>query len=125
MSQKPALTKISTDALVPLLDRNPALFLLDVREPDEVAEWRIFGVNNIPLGDLDRRISEVPADKRVVVICAKGARALQGAQILLDHGISSEVLDGGMGAWASTYDHVERDFAGASVVQLRDRKSVV
>ena len=121
MSQQPALSKISTDSLVPLLDSDPALFLLDVREPDEVAEWRISGVHNVPLGELDRRISEVPTDKRVVVICAKGARALQGAQILLDHGISSEVLDGGMGAWASTYDHVERDFAGASVVQLRRR----
>ena len=100
MSKESGLSKITTDSLVQILDTDSDLFLLDVREPDEVAEWRIPGVNNIPLGELDRRISEVPTDKHVVVICAKGARALQGAQILLDHGVGSEVLEGGMGAWA-------------------------
>ena len=55
MSKESGLSKITTDSLVQILDTDSDLFLLDVREPDEVAEWRIPGVNNIPLGELDRR----------------------------------------------------------------------
>jgi glyoxylase-like metal-dependent hydrolase (beta-lactamase superfamily II) len=55
------------------------------------------------------------------VVCAKGSRAQQGAEVLLAHGISSHVLKGGMEAWASTYDSVSGEFAGATVVQLRRR----
>jgi glyoxylase-like metal-dependent hydrolase (beta-lactamase superfamily II)/rhodanese-related sulfurtransferase len=111
---------ISGDDLVGLFD-DSRLFLLDVREPDEVAEWQIPGVHNIPLGSLSSRVSEVPRNRDIVVICAKGARALQGAEFLATQDITSRVLDGGMGAWGSTYDHVTADFAGATVVQLRRR----
>jgi glyoxylase-like metal-dependent hydrolase (beta-lactamase superfamily II) len=114
------IATISGDDLVARLD-DPDLFLLDVREPDEVAEWQIPGVHNIPLGLLSSRISEVPKEQDVVVICAKGSRAQQGAEFLATHDIVSRVLEGGMGAWGSTYDHVTAEFAGATVVQLRRR----
>ena len=100
---------------------DPSLYLLDVREPDEVAEWQIPGVHNIPLGSLDSRSGEVPRDGDIVVICAKGARAQEGAELLAIHHIASRVLEGGMGAWGSTYDRVTGEFAGATVVQLRRR----
>jgi glyoxylase-like metal-dependent hydrolase (beta-lactamase superfamily II) len=111
---------ITGDELVDRLD-DPGLFLLDVREPDEVAEWQIPGVHNIPLGSLSSRLSEVPHDRDIVVICAKGLRAQQGAEFLATQDIASRVLDGGMSAWGSTYDHVTAEFAGATVVQLRRR----
>jgi glyoxylase-like metal-dependent hydrolase (beta-lactamase superfamily II) len=111
---------ISGDELVSRFD-NPDLFLLDVREPDEVAEWQIPGINNIPLGSLSSRFGEVPTGGDIVVICAKGARAQQGAEFLATQGIPSRVLEGGMAAWGSTYDHVTADFAGATVVQVRRR----
>lgn len=97
------------------------LYLIDVREPDEVADWQIPGVHNIPLGELEQALNVVPRDRFLVVVCAKGARAQQGAQILADHEIASAVLEGGMGAWAATYDSVSGDFGGAVVVQLRRR----
>lgn len=115
------ISTVSTDDLVDLLESDPPVYMLDVREPDEVADWKIDGVHNIPLGLLETSLDSVPRDQRLVVICAKGARALQGAQILASHGIASAVLDGGMGAWASTYDAVSGDFGGATVVQLRRR----
>lgn len=108
------------EELVKRLD-DAGLFLLDVRQPDEVAEWQIPGVNNIPIGSLGVRLAEVPRDKDIVVICAKGLRAQQGAKLLAEAGISSRVLEGGMGSWGSTYDHVAGEFAGATVVQLRRR----
>lgn len=100
---------------------DPRLFLLDVREPDEVEAWHIPGAHNIPLGSLAERIDEVPRDQDVVVVCAMGARAHQGAEILAKRGLSSHVLEGGMGTWASTYDLVSGAFGGAAVVQLRRR----
>lgn len=121
MAKSDLISSISTDELLPLLDSTERPFLLDVRDEDEVAEWAIPGVYNIPLGALEGRLDEVPIAARVVTICAMGARAQQGAEVLARHGRASEVLDGGMNAWASTYDSVEGEIAGATVVQLRRR----
>jgi glyoxylase-like metal-dependent hydrolase (beta-lactamase superfamily II)/rhodanese-related sulfurtransferase len=115
------ISLMSTDELVPLLDGDPTPFLLDVREPDEVADWHIRGVYNIPLDQLEARMAEVSLREGIVVICALGLRAQQGAQILASHGVASSVLEGGMGAWTSTYDQVAGDFGGARVVQIRRR----
>ena len=121
MTTSDLISQISTQELLSRLDTDDELFMIDVREPDEVAEWQIPGVHNVPLWDLERSLGDVPRDRHLVVICAKGARALQGAQILAEHGIASAVLEGGMGAWAQTYDTVSGDFAGATVIQLRRR----
>jgi len=115
------ISSISTYELLPLLDADECPYMLDVREIDEVADWQIPGVHNIPLDALEKRLEEIPRDEHVVVICAMGARARQGAEILARHDIASDVLEGGMGAWASTYDAVEGEFGGATVVQLRRR----
>jgi glyoxylase-like metal-dependent hydrolase (beta-lactamase superfamily II)/rhodanese-related sulfurtransferase len=112
---------MSTDELLPLLDSDPQLFLLDVREPDEVFDWHIRGAYNIPLDELDARVREVPIEDRIVVICAKGQRAQKGAEILASHDVASSVLEGGMMSWTSTYDQVTGLFGGARVVQIRRR----
>lgn len=111
---------MSGEELAARLD-DPLLCLIDVREPDEVAAWQIPGAHNIPLASLAARVDEVPLDKDVVLVCAKGMRAREGVELLAHRGIASRVLEGGMGAWGSTYDHVTDDFAGATVVQLRRR----
>ena len=121
MARTELISSISTYELLPLLDGAESPYMLDVRETDEVADWKIPGVHNIPLGLLEQRVDEVPRDERLVVICAAGTRARQGAEILAHHDIASDVLEGGMGAWASTYDEVEGTFGGATVVQLRRR----
>jgi glyoxylase-like metal-dependent hydrolase (beta-lactamase superfamily II) len=121
VAQDNATLTITAAELVVLLDDDPLLHLLDVREPDEVADWQIPHVHNIPLGQLESRVDEVPRDRHIVVICAKGERALRGAEILAGHAVASRVLDGGMSAWASTFDRVSGDFGGATVVQLRRR----
>ena len=121
MASNELISSITTDDLLKLLDTDECPYLLDVREVDEVAEWQIPGVHNIPLGTLESRIDDVPRDERLVTICGKGERARKGSEILARHGLASDVLEGGMGAWASTYDNVEGEFAGASVVQIRRR----
>ena len=121
MARDDLISTLSTYQLLPLLDTDERPYLLDVRDADEVADWQIPGVHNIPLATLEERIDELPRDQHLVVICAMGARARQGAEILAGHDIASDVLEGGMGAWASTYDAVEGFFGGATVVQLRRR----
>jgi rhodanese-related sulfurtransferase len=44
------------------------IFFLDVREPNELEETgTIKGYVNIPLGELEARLKEVPKDKRILV----------------------------------------------------------
>ncbi len=111
---------ISGAALAARLE-DPAVLVLDVREPDEVAAWAFPGALNVPLGELGARLADLPEDREVVVVCAMGARASAGATLLTEAGRTASVLEGGMAAWSSTYDEVEGDFAGATVVQVRRR----
>lgn len=121
------LTDVNTPTLrsasefLSLLGSPAAPFLLDVREPDEFADWAIPGAINIPLGQLAERTDEIPNDRDIVVICAKGSRAQTGAATLLDKGFRASVLNGGMSSWAVTYDTVTAPLGGATVVQVRRR----
>lgn len=79
--------------------------LLDVREPQEIAEDAIDAPRlDIPLGELREQIDEVPADKPVVVICRSAVRAYAAARILAskDPARAVFVLAGGMRYWHLT-----------------------
>jgi rhodanese-related sulfurtransferase len=61
--------ELSPEELGKLLERSENLFFLDVREPEEIRQsGSVKGYHNIPLGQLDRRISEVPRDKLIVTL---------------------------------------------------------
>lgn len=74
--------------------------LIDVREPDEFAAGRVPGARNIPLQQLRDRLTEVPANQPVAVICQSGRRSAQGAEVLAAAGIDAVTVDGGTAAWA-------------------------
>lgn len=74
--------------------------LLDVREPWETATGVEDGAVLIPLGELLRDPSRVAPGAPVVVICAKGMRALRAARTLRERGVEARVLAGGLAAWA-------------------------
>ena len=71
-------------------------FLLDVREPMELAVESAPGAVNIPLGQLRARLSELPRDREILVICRSGQRAYSATRILLQHGFKARNLSGGM-----------------------------
>jgi adenylyltransferase/sulfurtransferase len=77
------------------------VFVLDVREPDEFEEGHIDGATLIPLGSLQRRVSEVPKDRQVVVVCAVGGRSARATHYLRAHGVEAVNLHGGMRAYLS------------------------
>lgn len=80
--------------------RDQGAFILDVREPSEWADMHIAGATLIPLGSLESRVSEVPKDRPVVVVCRSGNRSQRGRDILLGAGFTSVTsMSGGMNQW--------------------------
>ena len=80
--------------------RDAGAFVLDVREPVEWASFHLAGATLIPLGDLSSRLSEVPRDRLILVVCLSGHRSLQGRDILLQAGYTQvTTLAGGLTAW--------------------------
>ena len=71
-------------------------FLLDVREPVELALEQVPGAVNIPLGQLRLRLGELPRDRDILIICRSGQRAYLATRILLQHGFTARNLSGGM-----------------------------
>jgi len=71
-------------------------FLLDVREPVELALESVEGAVNIPIGQLRERLGELPRDREILVICRSGGRAYYATRALLQSGFKARVLSGGM-----------------------------
>ncbi len=71
-------------------------FLLDVREPLELAVEQAPGAVNIPLGQLRARLGELPRDREILVICRSGGRAYYATRMLLQNGFKARTLSGGM-----------------------------
>ena len=71
-------------------------FLLDVREPVELAVEDAEGAVNIPLGQLRARLKELPRDQEIHVICRSGQRAYYATRILLQNGFKARNIPGGM-----------------------------
>jgi rhodanese-related sulfurtransferase len=93
--------EVPADEVKARIARGEDVFLLDVREPDEVAEWAYpIGVN-IPLGQLGDRLDELPRDVPIVVACHVGGRSAAAAKALSDAGWTAENLTGGAVAWAA------------------------
>ena len=74
-------------------------FLLDVREPYEYAEGHIDGARLLPLGELGRRLNELPQDREILVICRSGNRSGTATRQLLSAGFKAINLTGGMNGW--------------------------
>ncbi len=65
------------------------LAIIDVREPAEYAFGHVPGAINIPLGDLDKKISELDTGKEWHIICRTGSRSDMAAQKLTSNGFNS------------------------------------
>jgi rhodanese-related sulfurtransferase len=80
--------------------KDAGVFILDVRNPDEWYPSHIAGSTLIPLGELEKRVKELPQDKEIVVVCRSGNRSAAGREVLKKAGFSQvSSLAGGMNAW--------------------------
>jgi rhodanese-related sulfurtransferase len=71
-------------------------FLLDVRNPPELAVEEVTGSVNIPLPQLRARLGELPRDREILVICRSAQRAYYATRILLQNGFKARNISGGM-----------------------------
>lgn len=79
------------------------MVLIDVRNPDEYEEMRLgIGEKLIPLGQLRKRLNELPEDKNTEIItwCKISLRGYEAARALQAYGYQNvKVLEGGIVAW--------------------------
>ncbi|MCF7821770.1 MAG: molybdopterin-synthase adenylyltransferase MoeB [Mariprofundaceae bacterium] len=88
-----------------MLDDDPDLYILDVREPHELAICRIKNSWEIPLGILPLRYAEVPKERPVIVHCKMGGRSAQAVQFLQSKGYTNvSNLAGGILRWIDDVD---------------------
>ena len=80
-------------------------FLLDVREPHELAISALPNAKNIPLGALAARLSELDTAQEMVVFCKGGTRSTRALELLTSAGFKKvKNLKGGINAWAQQVD---------------------
>jgi adenylyltransferase/sulfurtransferase len=100
------IPQITVEELKHKLDAREDIFVLDVREPHEYAIANL-GAPQIPVGEVERRIGELAAQKNreIVVHCRSGARSQKAALILKQAGFTNvSNLAGGILAWADKID---------------------
>lgn len=81
--------------------------LIDVREPHEweVANLADYGAKLIPLGQIEKRLDEIPRDTPVVVQCKSGGRSAKAQAKLVEAGYTNvRNLTGGILRWADEVD---------------------
>ncbi|MGD7045886.1 MBL fold metallo-hydrolase [Jeotgalibacillus proteolyticus] len=116
MSVKPMTAKQLAQKVI----RKEPIFLLDVRNYDSFADWKVEGENvqsmNIPYFDLldgvEDVLKELPEDREVVVVCAKEGSSIMVADMLAEEGVDVSYLEGGMKAWS---EHLEPVKVGDTV----------
>ncbi len=79
--------------------------IVDVRAPGEFAVSCLPGALNIPVGQLQRRLAEIPTSRLAVFVCRSGARSLSASAIAARAGlVNTAHLEGGLLAWAKDLD---------------------
>lgn len=81
------------------LNDGVVLNIIDVRETEEVAEGKIPGAVNIPLGLIEFRKQDLDRSKEYVLVCRSGGRSGRAAEYLEGQGYQVVNMTGGMLAW--------------------------
>ncbi|TMV46424.1 MBL fold metallo-hydrolase [Paenibacillus mesophilus] len=105
------VSSITAQQLHAVMNSSQEAFILDVRNKEEYSSWKIEGHTtksiNVPyfnfLDEDERNYKDLPKDRNIVVVCAKGGSAQFVAGLLADKGYMASVLEGGMLAWSQFY----------------------
>ena len=72
--------------------------LIDVREPDEVAEASMPGAVNIPMSTIGAHLDELP-EGTIYLVCKSGGRSARVAATLEQQGYDVVNVEGGITQW--------------------------
>jgi rhodanese-related sulfurtransferase len=99
----PALANSPSVAITPAqayAKYQQGVFFLDVRTQAEWNQSHLAKSTLIPLDQLQNRLSELPKDQDIVVICLSGHRSQSGVAILQQAGFTRvSYVSGGLQAW--------------------------
>ncbi|WP_338118545.1 rhodanese-like domain-containing protein [Paenibacillus qinlingensis] len=77
---------ITNDEIGAKLAAGEKLHILDVREPAEFASGHMPGAMSMPLGELEKRLSQLETDRTYYLICRTGSRSDRACHILAERG---------------------------------------
>jgi len=98
-------TEIEPAEVKAKLDRGDKFFFLDVREPHEFKIASLPGTTLIPLGELGKRLAEVPQDTPIIVHCKSGGRSAKACDLLRQSGYKDVLnMKGGTLLWSDKVD---------------------
>ncbi len=80
---------------------DPSVTVVDVRTDREYDEAHLEGVMHIPVDDIRARMSEIPKDKPVYLVCHSGLRSYLASRILTQCGYDCYNLAGGFRLYSS------------------------
>jgi rhodanese-related sulfurtransferase len=109
ISQAASAKNITSTQARDLLARDKKVVLVDVRTPEEYRQARLRGALLIPMGELERRMKELPRDRPLLIYCSVGARSLSAASFLAERGFQPvyQMSDGLVG-WYKNGFPIER-----------------
>lgn len=81
--------------------RADGAYVVDVREPQEYVAGHVPGAVLVPLSQIGARLSDLPTDRKLYLICRSGNRSLQVTHALRDRGYDAVSVRGGTEAWKS------------------------
>ncbi|HWO94342.1 MAG TPA: rhodanese-like domain-containing protein [Dehalococcoidia bacterium] len=102
-------TRISIDEAEEIL-RGDNVALIDVREPHEYEEGHLPGAKLLPVNSVLQRADELPKDKDLVFVCAKGQRSALAAEMAAALGHTTQLynIEGGTDAWREAGKPIEK-----------------
>jgi len=103
-SPTPTYTDITVEEAHEMYEENPTqITFLDVRTEEEYNAEHILDAVNIPLSELEERIGELDATKKIIVYSQSGKISRDACEILAENGFHAYNLLGGLDAWRLKY----------------------
>lgn len=93
------MKEITAQQVQEKLQNGEQLYVIDVREVEEVQAGHIPGITHIPLGLLEFRMHELNKSIPYVIVCRSGARSGRATTFLQEQGFDVTNMTGGMLAW--------------------------
>jgi rhodanese-related sulfurtransferase len=101
---------LSANGAVQLINRERAV-VLDVREKEEFTAGHIGGAKNLPVSDVEAKLTDTVKNKGVplILVCATGARANRALAMAKKLGYEqAQVLAGGLKSWKEANLPIEK-----------------
>ncbi len=94
---------ISTFEVKEKIEKGDDFVLLDIRSEEEFRKFKRIEdprLLRIPLGELRERVSEIPREKEIIIMCQIGGRSYEAQRILEGYGFKDvKVMEGGFAFW--------------------------